>query len=108
MSASIIHFDREMDEDTIGDLFDQMRGMHHPKVQIASNGGKFEFFGTIGPGFSRLGYTAIGERVASAANVLFLLGHKRLALKDSTFFFHEVRAFISRSILRFLKGRARK
>lgn len=63
-------------------------------VLLDSPGGKFEFFSQLAPPLARAGFVSVGARVASAAIVLQLLGRERLALPDSTFFFHEVRTII--------------
>jgi ATP-dependent protease ClpP protease subunit len=63
-------------------------------VLVNSDGGHFEFFSTVAPSIERRGITMISGDVRSSAVALFLLGHRRLAYLDSTFFFHEVRAIV--------------
>lgn len=64
-----------------------------PAVLVNSPGGTFHYFSTLGPVIQRRGITTIGRDVRSAAVLLMLLGHHRMALPNATFFFHEVRAF---------------
>lgn len=94
MSSTIIHFREDISTCSIDNLLIQLHKACNPKIHIVSNGGGFEFFSTVGPRLSQVGYTAIGEKVNSAAIILFLLGNKRLAHPEGTFFFHEVRAYI--------------
>lgn len=79
-------------------LIDQLKRVNagpHQQVWIESNGGTFEFFSVLGPPLLRLGYTSVGCDVHSAAVVLHLLGHRRIALPDANFFFHEVRTLVN-------------
>lgn len=64
----------------------------HQHVWINSNGGFINFFPLLNGSFNCLQYTAVGEKVCSAAIILFLYGQERLAFPDSTFFFHDVRS----------------
>lgn len=41
-----------------------------------------------------MGISTIAGNVRSSAVLLFLLGHQRYSLPDSTFFFHEIRALV--------------
>ncbi len=95
-----IDFSGDITPDRVKDLLNNLRG--HPvgrRVWISSAGGAFECFSIYGPPIQRIGFISIGAKVESAANILYLLGHNRLALSDSHFFFHEVRAVIrNRSI----------
>ncbi len=63
-------------------------------VLINSPGGTFEFFSRIAPPLARSGFVSVGLRVASAAVILQLLGRERLALPESTFFFHQVQTIL--------------
>lgn len=64
-------------------------------IWIISPGGSFEFFSRLGPPLHRQGVTTIGIDVKSAAIILFLLGHQKLVIPESEFFFHEVRVIPS-------------
>ena len=64
------------------------------EVHINSTGGTFDYFDVLGPAIERQGITTVAGNVGSAANVLYLLGHERLARPDATFFFHEVQAVV--------------
>ncbi|MFA5841644.1 MAG: ATP-dependent Clp protease proteolytic subunit [Candidatus Paceibacterota bacterium] len=63
-------------------------------VVVNSPGGEFEFFSKLAPALMRTGFVSVGNRVASAAIVLQLLGRERLATPNATFFFHEVRTIL--------------
>jgi ATP-dependent protease ClpP protease subunit len=63
-------------------------------VVVDSPGGRFEFFSVVGPAIERRGITMLAGNVRSAAVILYLLGHRRLAFQDSVFFFHEVRTLV--------------
>lgn len=60
---------------------------------ISSPGGTFSFFSRLGPAIARQGITTFAGDVESAAVLLYLLGHRRIAHPASTFLFHEVRIF---------------
>ncbi len=90
-----ILFDREICHSTIEQLLTELRLVNAPRVvYISSPGGTFEHFRTLGPAIARQGITTVSGRVYSAAIILFLLGHRRLAFPDGTFFFHEVRTLV--------------
>ncbi|KKW29886.1 MAG: hypothetical protein UY72_C0030G0009 [Candidatus Uhrbacteria bacterium GW2011_GWD2_52_7] len=77
-------------------LITDLRAPDAPRaVYVDSPGGQFTFFSTFGPAIKRYGLTTVSGDVRSAAVVLYLLGHRRIALPDSTFFFHEVRTLIT-------------
>ncbi|MCB9798520.1 ATP-dependent Clp protease proteolytic subunit [Candidatus Nomurabacteria bacterium] len=63
-------------------------------IYVNSPGGRFDFFSSLGPAIERQGIITLSQDVSSAAVLLTLLGHKRYAFGDSTFYFHEVRAMI--------------
>lgn len=60
---------------------------------VHSPGGTFDFFSRLGPAIARRGITTFAGDVESAAVLLYLLGHRRVAHPQSTFLFHEVRVF---------------
>jgi len=85
-------FEGEISGYRIEKLLEQLqRNYGSACVMIDSPGGTFNFFSRLAPALARSGFVSIGERVASAAIVLQLLGRERLALPESTYFFHEVR-----------------
>lgn len=91
----IIPFTGEISESRIVSLLEALQSERtHRRVLIDSPGGTFEFFSTLSPALVRTGFTAIASNVQSAAMILQLLGHQRLALPDATFFFHEVRTVL--------------
>ncbi len=61
-----------------------------PQIVIDSPGGEFTFFSTRARGLQQRRITMLAGTVGSAANVLYLLGCRRLAFRQSTFWFHEV------------------
>lgn len=90
-----IRFEREIRKSTIEQLLAKLRLANAPRtVYISSPGGSFEFFATLGPAIAQQGITTLSGNVYSAAIILFLLGHKRVAFPDATFFFHEVRSLV--------------
>lgn len=60
---------------------------------VSSPGGTFNFFSRMAPAITRRGLTTFAGTVESAAVLLYLLGHRRIAHPASTFLFHEVRVF---------------
>lgn len=64
-------------------------------VYVNSPGGSFEFFSVLGPAIKRKDIATISGNVRSSAIILALLGAKRYALPDATFFFHEVRTLVT-------------
>lgn len=61
-------------------------------VFVDSPGGRFEFFSRFAPAIERRRITTLSGDVRSAAVILTLLGERRYAHPDATFFFHEIRA----------------
>lgn len=59
-------------------------------IFVNSKGGEFEFFSVLGPALQKRAIVTLAGNVESAAVMLFLLGHRRYALPDATFFFHEI------------------
>lgn len=60
-------------------------------VLINSRGGFIGFFPCLKSSLEDLSFTAVAEKIYSAAIILFLYGQERLAFPDATFLFHEVR-----------------
>ena len=89
-----IAFNTEISNWSLKRLLEVLQGGPNT-VFINSPGGTVDHFHVVGPALQFTGFTAIGGTVESAAVILHMLGHKRLALPDSTFFFHEVRTFIA-------------
>jgi len=88
-------FEEGIDRRKIEDLLKSLRHPNSPRcVYVNSPGGAFEFFSELGPAIERLGITTLSGNVRSAAVILFLLGHRRVADLSSTFFFHEVRTLV--------------
>lgn len=97
MTRRDIRFDSNITRGRVESLLANLRSQPTGRrVLIDSKGGEFECFSIYGPPLKRIGFTSVSERVESAANVLYLLGNRRLALPDSHFFFHEVRAIINK------------
>lgn len=95
MNERMLTFDRDVSAESVSDLLLQLQRPSTPRlVMVDSDGGTFEFFSALGPAVRRCGITTLAGDVASSALVLYLLGHRRQALPDSTFYFHEVRAII--------------
>lgn len=93
---SYIHYNGPIDRHSIESMLKALQRPETPRTMlIDSNGGTFHFFSTLAPAIARQGITTVSGDVRSAAVLLFLLGHRRYALPDSTFFFHEVRAMTS-------------
>lgn len=91
----VIDFKERIGKRTVERLVRTLRVAGAPrKVFVHSPGGEFEMFSVLGPVIERQGITTLAGDVRSAAVVLYLLGHKRLAFPDSTFFFHEVRTLV--------------
>ena len=87
-----IHFQAEINDNTVGQLITHLRSWNSPDtVVIDSPGGTFDFFSVRAPAIKRLGVTTVANRVYSAASVLFVLGAERVVHKDSEILFHEVR-----------------
>lgn len=89
----IIPFRSEISVPAIENLVTELREDVLPWVYVDSPGGQFEFFSAIGPALQRRGIVTLGGNVASAAVILYLLGHQRYALPSTRFMFHEVRVF---------------
>lgn len=92
-----IHFTGDIHPAKVENLIDQLHQANagpHQQVWIRSNGGQFEFFSILGPTLNRFGFTSVGCDVRSAAIILHLLGHRRIALPSANFFFHEVRTLV--------------
>lgn len=91
----VIPFTGEVSKGNVGQLLRSVN-THYGQgcVIVDSPGGEFEFFSLLAPPLARAGFVSIGVKVASAAILLQLLGRERLALPDSTFFFHEVRTIV--------------
>lgn len=86
----------EISEQRIERLLAELRSEScHTGLFVHSPGGTFDFFSRLGPAIARRGITTFAGNVESAAVLLYLLGHKRIAHPRSTFLFHEVRAFPS-------------
>ncbi len=80
-------------------IFNLKSEIGRQRVWIDSPGGTFEFFSILGPPLRRFGFTGVAKNIHSAAIALYLLSHKRYALPDATFFFHEVRAIIGNNAI---------
>ncbi len=89
----IIPFQGKISMSAIENLVADMREEILPWVYVNSPGGEFEFFSAIGPAIQRRGIVTLSGNVRSAAVILYMLGHKRYALRDSSFLFHKVRVF---------------
>ncbi len=95
MDTRILTFTHDVSAESVTELLLQLQKPSAPRrVMIASDGGTFGFFSALGPAVQRCGITTLAGDVASSALILYLLGHHRQALPESTFFFHEVRAII--------------
>lgn len=80
---------------SIEHLLEELRRTNAPRnVYVSSPGGSFEFFSVLGPAIEQRGIVTLSGDVRSAAIILYLLGHRRQALPDATFFFHEVRTLV--------------
>ncbi len=90
----LINFYGEVNRPRVEQLLQALQQSPQSHVRLASPGGTFEFFSVLAPSLARAGYTVVAEDVRSAAIVLQLLAHRRLAVPSATFFFHEVRAII--------------
>jgi ATP-dependent protease ClpP protease subunit len=90
-----IAFHSQIDGRSIDHLLDLLDRANAPRtVYVSSRGGEFELFSVVGPRIERHGLVTIAGDVASAAVILYLLGHKRYASPSSSFFFHEVRTLV--------------
>ncbi len=90
-----LNVDGEINEQNMEALLLQLRkpeSSHH--IFVDSPGGRFKFFDTIGPAIENQGVVTLAGDVYSSAIVLYLLGYRRQAFPDSTFFFHEVSALV--------------
>jgi ATP-dependent protease ClpP protease subunit len=95
-SLKYIPFQTPIDRLSVEGLMTQLNQANAPRIVfVDSPGGEFEFFSVVGPQIQRRGITTLAGEVASAAVILYLLGHERLALPSSTFFFHEVRTLVN-------------
>lgn len=93
------NFQTQITPATVEAMMKALRNVNGPDaVFVSSPGGQFEFFSVLGPAIQRRGLTMLAGDVRSAATILFMLGSHRLALPDSTFFFHEVRAVVGPSL----------
>ncbi|MEK7570128.1 MAG: hypothetical protein AAB515_01640 [Patescibacteria group bacterium] len=91
-------FESQINEHKILDLLNALKQANGPQgVYVNSPGGTFEFFSQLGPAIERRGIVTLSGDVRSAAVILALLGNRRYALPDSTFFFHEVRTIVNES-----------
>ena len=100
MGRKLIGFDGPIYQSKIAELIRCLQEVPvAQKVMINSPGGTFEFFSVLGPALQRQGFTSIGLDVRSAAITLYLLGHRRYALPEAMFFFHEVRAITPHGVI---------
>lgn len=91
----LIAFNGEITPWKVDDTFEMLRSNNAPGgIYVNSPGGRFEFFSVMGPAIARRGIITLSGDVGSAGVILSLLGHRRFAFSDSTFFFHEVRSII--------------
>ena len=91
----MIMFNKELRRSSVERLLATLRQANAPRnVFVSSPGGSFDFFSTLGPAIERQGIVTLAGDVRSAAVLLFLLGHVRKVIPESTFFFHEVRALV--------------
>jgi ATP-dependent protease ClpP protease subunit len=90
----ILAFTGEISESRIELLLQMLqRESGQTGLFVHSPGGTFNFFSRLGPAIARRGITTFAGDVESAAVLLYLLGHHRIAHPRSTFFFHEIRVF---------------
>lgn len=90
-----VPFYRRISAQSVVDLLEDLSKADAPNgVYVSSPGGRFEFFAELAPAIERRGIVTLSDDVRSAAVILALLGHQRLAMPDSTFFFHEVRTLV--------------
>ena len=95
VTVDFILFDRFVSRRSVEGLLTELRMPGAPSgVFVDSPGGHFEFFSVLGPAIERKGITMLAGDVRSAAVILFLLGHDRQVVPDSSFFFHEVRTLV--------------
>lgn len=91
----LLSFSGKISRRSVESLLVAMQAADSPQgVFVNSPGGAFEFFSVLGPPLERMGLTMVAGDVRSAATILYLLGRRRLALPDATFFFHEVRTLV--------------
>lgn len=91
-------FEQVIDQRTVENLLTALGKANAPDgIYVNSPGGSFEFFSILGPALQRRGIVTLSGNVRSAAVILALLGRRRYALPDATFFFHEVRTLVRRS-----------
>ncbi|MBI4257294.1 ATP-dependent Clp protease proteolytic subunit [Candidatus Uhrbacteria bacterium] len=87
-------FTGEISEQRIELLLQELRRENgRTGLFVHSPGGTFDFFSRLGPAIARRDVTTFAGDVESAAVLLYLLGHRRIAHPRSTFLFHEVRIF---------------
>ncbi len=93
MHDRVIRFHGPINHTAVRTVLRRVREPDAPRiVHVNSDGGTFDFFSVLGPAVARQGLTMMSGYVASAAVILYMLGHRRLATADAQFFFHEVRA----------------
>ncbi len=85
-----IRFDGAVTEPIVQNVVSALGSLDAPRrIYVNSPGGRFLFFTRLGVQLRSKDLTTIAGDVASSGAIFFLLGSRRLALPDSTFFFHE-------------------